>query len=510
MEDSQKSKIYNKIIFLIEILISLIIGVSIYKISYKYQDLGNISIPYTIIFILFTVCLLGIIIINTKKYKENVEKMFLTYTIPIGIVLMIILPMNLVPDEGGHMFKIYDLSLGNIITDMGENGRADIYVPKQMADISESYNFNYSTLHQHLQKKADYNDIVAVQTGAKGYFPLNYVSGALVFFIGRIFNINILLACYIIRLINFIIFCTIGYYCIKIIPFGKLLMAIYMFMPMILQQAASLSADTFINSITLLFIAYNLQLLYQNKDLTIIQRIIYYILAFSIAACKYVYFPLVLMSTLLIKNKTISRQNKIKTIIISITVSIIITICWYLFSQRYIDYRSYITEANVNSTEQIKYILTNPFKYSFVLGKTLLEDAAYYLLAFVGLELGPLTIKIPQIIIMIQLFLLGSIPFFEKNENSLTKYQKMILTVIAVIIIVLILTGLYLTWSPVQYSRIAGVQGRYFIPVFILLILPMINANKNINVKNINIKYFTSFFILNILTLIRVYETFIR
>ena len=52
-------------------------------------------------------------------------------------------------------------------------------------------------------------------------------------------------------------------------------MAIYMLLPMIVQQAASLSADAFINAVSLLFIAYNLKLLYQEKDLDLKQKLIY-------------------------------------------------------------------------------------------------------------------------------------------------------------------------------------------------------------------------------------------
>ena len=106
--------------------------------------------------------------------------------------------------------------------------------------------------------------------------------------------------CYIIRLVNFILFILVGYYSIKMIPFGKLMLGIYMFLPMIMQQACSLSADAFINMLAILFISYNLKLMYQESDLTLKQRLIYYIIALSLSVCKYVYFPLTFMSLLLI------------------------------------------------------------------------------------------------------------------------------------------------------------------------------------------------------------------
>lgn len=505
-----KEKIYNKLIFVLEILISLILGISIYKISYKYQDFKYISRPYLIIYIISCVCLLLILFFNTKKYKKTIEKLFLTYIIPIGIMFMIILPMNWVPDEEGHMFKTYDISMGNFITPFGENNEGDIYVPREMLELSEEYSkFNYSKLHQHMQKEADYNDLVPVQTIAKTYFPINYLSGAITFFACRLLNINILLACYLVRLVNFILFIIIGYYCIKIIPFGKLLLAIYMILPMIVHQSASLSADVFINAISLLFIAYNLKLLYQEKDISVKQKITYYLIALSISICKYVYFPIVFMSLLLIKNKNISKKNRNEVIIVSILASIFVALVWFVFSQKYVDVRQYIIQSNVKPIEQIKYILYNPLSYIKVLKDTLIENSGFYLFTFVGEKLGPLNIAIPQIYALIEMFALIVIPFFEKNEKSLDKYQKWLMIAIAIILIILILTGLYLTWTPLQEELISGVQGRYFVPVFILILLAMITKNKNIDIKNLETKYFVMFFILNILTLMEIYNIFI-
>lgn len=503
-------RLYNKLIYIIEIIISLIMGVSIYKIAYKYEDFHYISKPYMIITIISAIILLTIIIINTIKYKKQIEKLFLTYVIPIGIMFIIILPMNWVPDEEGHMIKTYDISKGNLITQFGEENKGDIYIPAQMLELAENSNkFNYSKLHEYFIQEADYNNLVPAQTIAKTYAPVNYLTGAITFFICRILNINILLACYLGRLVNFLLFAIIGYYCIKILPFGKLLMAIYMFLPMIVQQAASLSADAFINAISLLFIAYNLKLLYQEKDLNLKQKLIYYVLALSLALCKYVYFPLVFMSLLLIKNKKISKKNRNELIIVSIILSIFVAVGWFIFSQKYVDVRKYIIEANVKPIEQLKYILQHPFLYINLLIENFKSNSAFYVFTFVGEKLGPLNIEVPEIYAVIELFALLLIPFFEKNDKSLEKIQKWLMNLISIALILLIITGLYLTWTPLGASIISGVQGRYFVPAFILTLLTIINKNKNIEVKNLEIKYLVLFLILNIASLNIIFERFI-
>lgn len=500
-------KLYNKLIFIIELFISLGFGISIYKISYKYQDFKYISKPYLAISIICAIAILAIIIINMIKYRKQIEKLFLTFVIPIGIMFIILLPMDLVPDEDRHMWKTYDISLGNLITPLGEKNEGDIYVPRVISDLSvEKDDLTYSSIHKYMQKETDYNDLVPVQTIAKTYCPIDYIPGSVTFFIGRTLNLNIILVCYIIRLINFIIFAIIGYYCIKMIPFGKLLLAIYMFLPMIIHQAASLSADTFINSISLLFIVYNIKLLYQEKDLELKQRIIYYLLAIGIALSKYVYFPLVGMSLLLIKNKNIKKSNRNKVIIISILGSIIAAIIWFAFSQSYVDVRPEIINNNIKPIEQIKYIIKNPFEFLKTFIKDLKTHGGSYVTTFAGSSLAWLNIDIPNIYILTILTGLVLLPFLEETEKSFNKMQKWLMILIGIILIALVITGLYITWTGVGDDKISGVQGRYFIPIFILILLSFVDKNRKINIKSLENKYFITYFIINGLCLYEVFE----
>ena len=505
-----RSKIYDKLVYLIELILSILIGVGYYKIAYKLRDFNYISKIYVTLVVISSIMLFAILIINSTRYKEKIENLFLTYLIPIGIMFTILFPAYWAPDEVWHMVKTYDVSVGNIVTPLGEENRGDIYVPAEMIELDEiSKNFNYSEIHKLLQIKTDYSNLVSVQTVAKTYAPINYLPGAVTFFICRHLGINILLACYIVKLFNFLIFAIVGYFCIKILPIGKMVMAIYMLLPMIIQQSATLSADSFINCAAMLFIAYNLKLMYQNKDLNVKQKIFYYVLAFSISLSKYIYFPLSFMSLLLIRNKNISKKNRNEVIIFSVCLSLFVSVVWFVFSQQYPELREYVIKRNVKPIEQIKYILFHPIMYVGIFIETLVVNAGYYLFTFVGQELGALNIKLPQIYGMIEIFALVLLPIFEKNDKTLDKHSKWLLNIIAIMMIGLILTGLYLTWTPVGENQISGVQGRYFVPVFILFLFTLIDKNKNIKIKNFELKYFVLYFVLNVLSLKVVFSIFI-
>ena len=382
---NNKEKIYDKLVFIIEAVLSGLLGINIYKILYLKEDFGYISKLHLAFAIILVGIIIAIFVLNYKKYKSKIEKLFVTFIIPIGMMFVILLPPTFTPDEEGHIFKCYDLSMGHLVTPLGEKNEGDIYVPKQLYDITvEKNTFTYSKIHSLLSQDANYEETVPAQTAAKSYSPVSYIVGGITFAICRVLDVNLMLACFIIKLLNFILFVIIGYIIIKIVPFGKLVFAIYMFLPMCITQAASISADSFINNICLLFIAYNLKLLFQKHDLKLSQRILYYVMAILVSLCKYVYFPLVFLSLLLFGNKEIKKRKVWEIVIVSIILALICAVGWYIYSGNYVDVRVYIKEANVNSSEQLKQILSSPLNYLEVLKNTIYEYGGDYLLTFGG------------------------------------------------------------------------------------------------------------------------------
>ena len=158
--------------------------------------------------------------------------------------------------------------------------------------------------------------------------------------------------------------------------------------------------------------------------------------------------------------------------------------------------------------EQMKFILLNPFDYLKILKDTIIKNGGYYLFTFVGQQLGLLNIEVPQIYSFIMLLALVVLPFIEDKEISFDKFGKWVVNLIAILLILLVFTGLYLTWSPLQYASIAGVQGRYFVPVFILVLLTFFNKDRKIVMNNTAIKFFVLFFIINILSVVEVFNRF--
>ncbi len=439
-----------------------------------------------------------------KIKKITLEKMFLFVVIPIGIAYMLFMLPTYAPDESAHIWKAYEVSKGVFFT----NGKT--VVPKELLEYQQESLNTYNALKQSLDKKTDYNDTVEIITPAQSYPFFLYIPSAIGIAIGRILDINILYGIYLGKVFNFIIYVSIGYYAIKKMPFGKIVTFVYLLLPMILCQAISLSADSILNSLIVLYIAFILQLFYKEK-ITQMDKILCMILPIIISISKLTYFPIVGLNFLLINKKEFDKKEKYIVLGLGTVICLVSVILYYLYTTSFETapaVKTYMEQENVNSTEQIKFILTNPIMYIKAMIKTVFTYGQYYIDTFIGSQLGWLNIGVNRTIINAFLIILLFSPFVEENDKELNKKQKIWICLLAIATIILIITGLYITWSPVGGEVAVGVQGRYFIPIVILFLLCLCMKENYIKIEHVNRWTAVLIIILNLLVLITILKFF--
>ena len=357
MNKEKLSYIYNKINFILEFVLSIMLVIMMFKTIYIKNNYGYYPKMNVILCGILAIFLGSIMIINIIKHKNKIEKMFLNFMIPIGIAYLVFIMPTYVPDEQAHVYRAYDIGArGNIFSKL-EEGEYKTLIPEQMEKSMKGFVNNYNELVAKKNEVANYEDLSRVYNVPRGYFPILYIFSAVVFLIGKLITINPIIIMYLARIPNYIMFLILGYYSIKKIPFGKLLVLTYLFTPMSIQQAVSVSADSLSNSVIIFFIAYTLFLAYKSDKIKTSQKCIYYLLAFIVGIAKIAYFPISTLSLLLLQNKKESKKNIWIMIIITVVIATISSIGWYLYSMKYPSETPYIQENNINSLEQIKYIV---------------------------------------------------------------------------------------------------------------------------------------------------------
>ena len=497
-----------KLKFVIEFLLAIIFAKEVFNIVIfkAYNNIWNLE--YLIKGTLSGLLLLGITIKLIKDNRKKLESLFLAIAIPLSIGYMVFMLVFSVPDEHTHLYRAHNIARGEAFISLEQNEEkiplayVRIVNIKQYKELLEA---KESDIKIENDKEFDlFNSFIT-------YFPGIYIGPVVGELIGNALNFNLVDVLYLMRMMNVIIYLVAGYFTIKWIPFGKLMMLTYLCIPMVIHQAASISADCFINSMGLLFIAYNMKLLFlkEKEAYSKKQKVLYFVLALMATLNKSVYLPLAFLSVLLIFNKNTNKKDKI-FMGATLGIMIIISAGWYLFGAQYKDTREYIIESNVSSSAQLKFIKENPVTFLEVLRNTVKDRMISYIYEAFGSRLGALNISINNIWQTIYIFMLIFAVFLEKSEVRLKNWQKAFMMLLVFGMIFLIFIALYLTWTPPGNLIIEGIQGRYFLPFLIIPLLCIIPKNKWLEFKNTVPIYAILIIFINLISLKNIIAFFIK
>ncbi|MGN0973216.1 MAG: DUF2142 domain-containing protein [Bacilli bacterium] len=461
----------NNLLFIMETITTICTYISLISILYSSRYYGSIPILSFLILCLFGFVLISIFALFLGEKSLKPEQIFLLIGIPIGLIYLILIPLLNAPDELYHYKISYALATGQTFHN-------EILIPKIVNN-----SFNYRNVHDFLFNAT--NEFIMEKRGM--YNPLLYLFSATGILLGNIFKLSPIIGGYFGSFCNLLLFYIIGYYIIKKIPLGKIVMIVYLLNPMFLQQAASFSADAAINIFSMLFISYVLYLKFEKENIDHKDFSILSVSYLFVLIGKYAYFPLIIL-LLFIKDKLINYiKNNKKTVVLFIILILAIFGGWFIYNK--VNSSSEIINNTINSipvNEETKlhFLINNPFNYIKILFNTITVKSEFYLFSFLGYRLGALNVTINTLYIVIYFIILLLSIFLEKNKYELSKTNKIITIVVFAIIFNIILLGLYLGWGIITDTIIEGVQGRYFIPINILLLLIFASKKNNIKMNN--------------------------
>lgn len=447
----------------------------------------NYSINSKIVVIVtlgISIIILGIYFFLEKKNVKIHNRYLIIYSI-LGVIYMATVPLYMVPDETEHYSRALDISEGKFISPQNEEGKVirTLSFPKEWMERMHS---QYDIISNSDSKSdgTNYNEDAYDNTAL--YSPVTYIPQAIGIKISKIFTNNNLCISYMAKMVNFLFILFITYFAIKYTPFGKEIMMLISLIPMNIYESISLSSDGMVVAIIFAMISLVLNLRYTNSKLNKKKLCLLYLFAIIIALNKIVYVPVCLIYFLIPKDKFKNEKQYWTNVAILGAMVAILSIGWILISSRYlIEYR-----PGVNSSEQIKFIISNPMRYILIICNTIIKNGESYLSTMFGASLGWLNIEINRLIIYIYIF---SIFYYiikgkKENKNAIKndKITRINMGIIYIIISLLIFTSIYVQWTPVRNSIIEGIQGRYFIPILMLFILSITKNVEEYDTKSSN------------------------
>lgn len=433
-----------------------------------------------------------------KEAESNrLYKLYFVFGLTLGIIFSLLIPIRTVPDETYHIVQSYEVS--NII--MGTSSR-DGYC---MMRNDDRLNYLQTTRYSKQQYLEYWKDIgkplgdgemlvfdKPLMKVVKPLYPY-FISG-LGITIGRLLGLGTLLTFYLGRWLNLIFFVICGEITLRIIPFTKNLMFVILLLPMTIQQGMSYSYDMLVIAISLLSTAMFLKLNYcdllsQKERITgIIALFILCLLLVPLKSHAYILFILLPIYTLIYsfggnKKQLIYKASRITLLILVLAVLIFWILAWRI-PQIVPEKPGFIAWANEPGFS-ISVILHNPYRILKEYIFTFLAMGEFHFgTMLVGTSLGSLDVNLPGVYMFCYLAIMFIAAF--KSESSsiqLRRSTKELFLFVSVMTVLAIATGMLVSWTPLSYTQIQGIQGRYYLPVVFLILILLNNDRIRVSTK---------------------------
>jgi len=420
---------------------------------------------------------------------EKTQNLFVFLALIFGLSFWLLLPPFQAPDEMTHFLRAYQVADGGWVSVKKGNLSGGelpkglwrpyrIFYPIQ-GNPAEKVRLSLKGYLKLLSEPLDRTQREFFHfPNTTSYSALVYLPQAFGIFLGNTLGASTLTLVYLGRLGNLLAWIALIYWAIRRASFFRFVILVLSLMPVCLQQAASLSADTLVNGVCTLFVALCLRHALtaepplKTRDLTVLA-----ILALLVAVLKQAYLPLVLLIWLIPATKFSSRRFRWTYLLLLSLGCLLLFGGWaWIVSQIVVPMREVSDPFG-----QWSGVWHHPLEFLSVLGRTYWRNGALFVVQFFG-HLGWLDVILPRtLVFLLGASLLGTALCDHEPKLAVSWGFKAIGLGIALLCVILLSLAIWVTWTAVGSDIIEGLQGRYYVPIALLLLLVFYNRTRWLN-----------------------------
>lgn len=429
-----------------------------------------IFLVIAVVLVAFLTCIL----VNIKR-KVSVEKYFLMLVIPLSIIYFILFQAWNMPDTYAHFEATYRLS--NILLGFKADDawyiRADDY--KYFSNVwgNTTSNPSMKALLGTLSEVGFTNGIFVQDakmiqwpdpsTRMEYYSIFSYLPEVLGFTVARLLHLGTVPMTCLGRAFMLIAYIGCMYHAIKTSPVGKYVFMIFSLLPMTLMMSAAISYDGMVIIATTCFCATVLRLYKEQENKKCLIECACW--AFVIGGVKGGGYLVLLPIALILVDKNWKKSLKlILPILIAGLVSVLLFDVFLPSDELF----QFGEEASGKLSATWGW--QHPVEFFDMVVRTYLRYIDTLTINMGGTSLAWLEGTLPSVIVIGLMLVGGCGAIFEIDELKLKKKDRNIF--LLVIFLEFYFTPIMLlSWTPVGYTWIEGLQGRYFMPVLPLIIM---------------------------------------
>lgn len=426
---------------------------------------------YRALFIASVYAIISEFVFFFNELGRHVERIFAAVTVTVGVIMIFCAPFGHIcwDTESHYLFSLRTTALTTRVT-----------AAEAKLINNDSITFPTETSAENNAHIQTLNDVQEdITSDVYGPRPMiSHVLMGLSLKTARFLGADFITSFNVGRLVNLLTYVIVCYYAIKKLRSGRMVMVIIASLPTSLFLATNYAYDAWITAFTLLGFAYFFSTIQGEHRITLTDTIIM-CSAFMLGSMpKEVYIPIMLIPFLMPKSKIRNKKQYY-----SICSAAIVIVALMLLYRAFGSFTSGGDErggTDVNSMGQLMYILQNPLAYAKTYFKFFFEYVSIrnmqnYITNFAYLGSG-------KYYYMYVIALIVTV-ITDKNEldkiTSTAKYRT-IMIILFMMLSALIITSLYIAFTPVGYNTVNGCQARYLIP----LIFPVCYVCGSTQIKN--------------------------
>lgn len=440
-----------------------------YRVFFYNENYKTFYAICAVIALIFLALFLAATMLQGQKYQLAIN--YFLALIMMGVLFSIIMPPLTVPDEESHFRMAYELSSKMLF-------RSEELMRKTDND-SITYLHNAASIgrwYASFNEQADVAEMVNVKwTSVSSTTPsYAYIFPAIGISLARIFRLNGPWTILSGRLFNLLGVSALMALSLYLVPFGKKYFCVLGLLPETVYIVASYSYDALNMALCFLAVSYFFYMISDGKKVRVSNLIVFLGLVLLMAPVKLVYAPLIGLLLLIPRQQLeISRKFLAGTVIAGALGGFI------LLFLRWEDIVVLLKGLPYNMEEgsrvSIRFMLENPKSAIFVFVNNMMCNLDYYIKSIAGEFVGRdrrgalLDIAYLPEWTMVVLGILLTMGIYTDKKPGLRPWKKAWVCILGMTSCFLILLSMYLANNLIEKTTIHGVQGRYFLPVLLLL-----------------------------------------
>lgn len=423
-----------------------------------------------------------------EKYSQA-HWLFLFIALVFGLIYITLAPPLWGVDETSHFARVYQIAHGEIIPSTDPSNNYGGLLPKNLVslrnyvkdDLMDNTGIginsrkdvdNIEVYNKLIDQPFSANKIASSDTAS--YSPVAYAAPVFGVMVADIFNATIGQTLFIARLFSLLSYVFFGWLAIRLIRGIKLkwLLMVVALLPAALFQGSVVTADGMLISLSLLFIALFMRLmLYPKKEN---KKLFYWLIIVAImlplVKLNYIFlsFALIFIPNRLFNTKKIAIALKISGVLLAVVAGAM----WSFLSK--VAVGSPVSPrpdgAVVSAAGQLSLVLHNPHIFIIACIHNIVNYGDSYIHSAISM-VGWNWVDTPLIIIIILCLSIVIAALYSKKELVLARKAILTMALLSIVGIVSIFGALYVAFNQVGSKIIDGVQGRYFMPFLIPIII---------------------------------------